>query len=530
MEVGYYINFQRTQKCFHENVGKENETYMDILGQYGFDNFTLLSALMDEKEIINTSVHEYAHFGLSNQSTYGMALYCLNKLIIPFDAKEDINKKKAANKFFMDCTLKVQEGVAVFIESIYFMLRDKVEYKQFIEELQRTNSTYYGYIRPLLFMLNLLEKEGDRNDMLCVTNAVFQVALMSMNAEIYKLDGIKFSTNKLIKKMISQKFFSKEYMPNKRFFNSIEACKNSKTCDELCEQLLACTEISDYSNSIEEAEDKLKCVKEFIVSIFSGSKYYELYNNKLADINIKESDTENLFLQQVPTTFNEEFIKKNMKRINSEIFKIKCKTIDYSMLFLLGNFQNITLELIKKMGVKDLPVIKEDKEIALFYELINKEICGCTLESNQINEILLDEDRKSVLLTSYKNFDYEKMCLLNHPDIESFIYIYCDRTYSNAKSYFDLWAKKNVYYKYMQYESMLVLLVKIDEKTIFMLPMTAIVAEEADEDIRKNRNNMMITDFDDEEYDSNVITDATRRDEIDTIINCLFFLNLEPKI
>ena len=30
---------------------------MDILGQYDFENYTLLSSLMDEKEIINTAVH-----------------------------------------------------------------------------------------------------------------------------------------------------------------------------------------------------------------------------------------------------------------------------------------------------------------------------------------------------------------------------------------------------------------------------------------------------------------------------------------
>ena len=36
----------------------------------------------------------------------------------------------------------------------------------------------------------------------------------------------------------------------------------------------------------------------------------------------------------------------------------------------------------------------------------------------------------------------------------------------------------------------------------------------------------MLTDAKDEEFDSHIITDSMRRDEIDTIINCLFFLNL----
>ena len=67
---------------------------VDILGQYNFENFTLLNALMSEDETINTAIHEYTHFGLSNQSVYGTILYCLNKLIIPCDNQMDINRKK----------------------------------------------------------------------------------------------------------------------------------------------------------------------------------------------------------------------------------------------------------------------------------------------------------------------------------------------------------------------------------------------------------------------------------------------------
>ena len=203
---------------------------MDILGQYDFENYTLLSALMDEKEIINTAVHEYTHFELSNQSTYGIVLYCLNRLIIPYDCKSDIDKQQAARKFFMDHTIKVQEGMAVFIECVYFMLRDKKEYIQFIEELRQNNSTYYDYVKPLRFILNIIEKEGEYNNILIVANAVFQVAIMSMNAPIYKFEGVNFTTNKFIKKMLSRKDFSKNYLPNKRFFAAINSCKEATSC------------------------------------------------------------------------------------------------------------------------------------------------------------------------------------------------------------------------------------------------------------------------------------------------------------
>ena len=73
---------------------------------------------------------------------------------------------------------------------------------------------------------------------------------------------------------------------------------------------------------------------------------------------------------------------------------------------------------------------------------------------------------------------------------------------------------------------MVVLLVKICDDTLFMLPMTPIVAEEAEKDIRTNHKNMhQITEVGDEELDTHIIKNDKIRDEIDTIINCLFFIN-----
>lgn len=74
---------------------------VEILGQYDFDNFTLLNALMSESECINTAIHEYTHFVLSNQSVYGTILYCLKKLSIPYDCKIDRDKQEAAMNFFL---------------------------------------------------------------------------------------------------------------------------------------------------------------------------------------------------------------------------------------------------------------------------------------------------------------------------------------------------------------------------------------------------------------------------------------------
>lgn len=504
---------------------------MDILGQYDFDDYTLLSALMGEKEIINTAVHEYTHYELSNQSVYGMVLYCLNKLIIPYDCRDDINKQKAVSRFFMEHTIKVQEGTAVFVECVYFMLRAKNEYVQFMEELRRNNPTYYRYVKPFQYILCILEKEEDDNNIRKAAGAVFQVALMAMNAPVYKLGGVNFATNKSMKKMLSGQDFSKNYIPNKRFFAAIDSCKTAASCAELYEGLLECAKTAGNVSSTAEMEERLNHIKAFVLSIFADSEYEKLYENKLSGINIKEISRSDLFLQQLPTAFNEDYIKNHMKKTDSGTLGTKCKTADYSTLFMLGNLRDNIFDLRRKMGAARSAEVKDERELVCFYELRKKDIYGCLLEHSQLHEILSDKDRKCLLLTSYKNYDYQRMCIPDYPDVEDFIYIYCDRTYKNASDYLDQWKNREVYYRYMQYESMIVLLVKINDHTIFLLPMTPIVADEADRDIRKNRKNMMmITDAADEEFDSHIITDSMRQDEIDTIINCLFFLDLEPNL
>lgn len=497
---------------------------VQILGEYGFENFTLLNALMNKEERINTAIHEYTHFILSNQSVFGSILYCLNKLIIPPKYIDDINKRKAAMDFFAKNSIKVQEGVAVFIEATYFMLINNDDYESFIDKLQTSNKQYYDYVKPLCFILEYMKNEN-YNNKLTVAHAVFQVALKSMNASIYDFDGKLFSTNKSIKKMISRKDFSKEYLPNKKFQTMIKSCKNTESYVELCNRLYLLAKV-DQDTSVEFYKSRIETIKKFVVDIFEGSPYIELYKNRLKKVNVKEKDLTAVFLQQIPTAFNEDYVQSNMKKIGYELLKQKCKTIDYSTLFLLGSFKTGVSDLLSKMGAVDIPEVKGNEEMLIFYSLRDKEIFSCLLEKKELQEILEQDNNRSVVLTSYKNYDYVNHSLPDYFAFKGNLYIYCDRTYSNTITYINRWADREVYYRYMVYKSMVVLLVKICDDTLFMLPMTPIVAEEAEKDIRTNHKNMhQITEVGDEELDTHIIKNDKIRDEIDTIINCLFFIN-----
>lgn len=502
---------------------------VQLLGQYDFDNFTLLNALMSEEERINTSVHEYTHFQLSNQSVYGTIQYCLKKLEVSITCINDANKLKSAMTFFAENSMKVQEGLAVFIEATYFILGSIEDYEKFIENLKENNERYYEFVKPLCFILEYM-KGVDYNDKLTIAHAVFQIALKSMNPCIYNYDGNSFAKSKSIKKLVSNRDFSKEYLPNKVFFSMIEECNKQETFEKFKHKLFALAH-DNIDGNVEFFQDRLIKIKKFILEIFEGSQGIDVYKNRLNQVEMHESDASSVFLQQIPTAFNEDYVQRNMKKIGFESLKEKCRSLEYSTLFLLGGLQKNILELFYKMGVVNFDIKDESREILFFYSLRDKEIFGCLLEKSELQEILNQSDNKYVLLASYKNYDYENNGVLGYSTTAENIYIYCDRTYSNALQYINLWDDREVFYRYMIYESMIVLLIKINENSLFLLPMTPIVAEEAEKDIRDNHKNMHpIIDVEDGVYDSHIIKDEKIRNEIDTIINCVFFINLPVPI
>jgi hypothetical protein len=393
-----------------------------------------------------------------------------------------------------------------------------------MENLKENNECYYRYIEPLYPILEYI-KHVDYNDKLTITHAVFQIALKSMNSCIYNYNGNIFAKSKTIKKLVSNQDFSKKYLPNKLFFSMLEECHKQETFEKFKQKLFDLAQ-DNIDGNVEFFQDRLIKIKKFILEIFEGSRSVDVYKNRLNQVEIHEADASSIFLQQIPTAFNQDYVQCNIKKIGYESLKEKCRSLEYSTLFLLGGLQKNSLELLDKMGVINPDIKDEDREILIFYSLREKEIFGCILEKSELQEILNQNDNKCVLLTSYKNYDYQNNEVLGYSIMAEKIYIYCDRTYSNALPYINNWDDRVVFYRYMVYESMIVLLIKINENSLFLLPMTPIVAEEAEKDIRDNHKYMHpITEVEDGEYDPHIIKDEKTRNEIDTIINCVFFIN-----
>lgn len=306
---------------------------------------------------------------------------------------------------------------------------------------------------------------------------------------------------------------------------------NSRTPKELLIMPLLGEDVLNLTFS--RNEERLHHIKDFIINFFGSSDNISIYKNRLSKINTVEANLNEMYFQQLPAVFNEEEVMACSRKAEiDELQKAVCE--EYSMIMLHGSLEESLLYIYEKMGVDtgfdyDKKYCSENELISHF-DLEKREILMVLGDVKRMDELLLSREKKSVIVTSYKNYDFSKNCINLHKNICDEIFIYCDRTYSNTRCYLDLWKNQNVYYRYMVYNNMTVLIVKIAEKRFFFLPMTSIAAVEADADIRESRMNMqMCCEEADEGYDPYIITGEDMRDRIDTVINCLLFITEKRK-
>lgn len=204
----------------------------------------------------------------------------------------------------------------------------------------------------------------------------------------------------------------------------------------------------------------------------------------------------------------------------------------YCILFMYGSLEDTFEWVMDKVGLTNEFAYDKDyfrnHESVMIFDLKEKDILMFLEESRQIQERILSHSRNATLVISYKYYDYDKDKIKNHSTGTDDVFIYCDRTYINATHILNKWNDRTLYYRYMTYKNMVVLIIRISDGRYFLLPMTLIVGKEADEDIRSNRNNMImaVKNEDDGGFDDFVLVDQEMLDKVDLIINCLFFMNL----
>ena len=373
---------------------------------------------------------------------------------------------------------------------------------------------------------------------------VFLLARHALNAKIYETDPDVWLCKKSMKRFISSAN-APEYLPDSRFKKVIKYLRNISinSCMDIRENIEEWLRNNGYKDrTLESATEEMNQIKTFLLSVFAGSKYIEFYREQLNGISRKEISAEELFLNQlpsIPVNYTDDLCKADLK----DFLDIAPKRL--AVLFLLGDLKIGIQMMFSKWGINEASLRRKNQqeyfptaeltnryhelEFVIGYDLGNKKVFSSMLEPKEVDSVITEIEHKgkdgACVLTSYKNYDYEKNCIKNHENIKGDIYIYCDRTYGNARSYLDLWKGKIVYYRRMEYENMIVLLILIAANRIFMLPMTWAVEQQALVEIMTQRTNMKPAEDDkDSTYDRYILKDKSCVERIDTIINSLFFI------
>ena len=519
------------------------------LGEYPFENFTLINPLVTKEDSQLVALHEYMHYMLSIQSVVGEMLYCLKKIskLAAFNNRGDYEKDYRFYSELMKHSKKTQEGMAVLFECFAILQLEGLNgYKKYVETLKLDNKLYYDYFKPLKFLADIIAEEKDDEAKFLTVRYIFLLAVHALNAKIYETNPDIWLCKKSMKKFES-KAVASEYLPDSRFKKAIKYLKNKNinSCVDIQESIEEWLRNNGYKDRpLESATEEMNKIKTFLISFFVGSSNIEFYREQLNGISSKEISAEELFLNQlpsIPVSYTDDLCKADLK-VFLDIAKKR-----FTVLFLLGNLKLGVEMMFSKWGINEASIRRKNQqeylqkadlenryheiEFVVGYDWSSKKVFSSMLEPKEVDSVITEIEHKgkngACVLTSYKNYDYEKNCIKNHENITGDIYIYCDRTYGNARPYLDSWKEKIVYYRRLEYRDMIVLLIWIAANRIFILPMTGAVEQQAFYEILTKRSNMKpAEDDEDSRYDKYILRDESCFERIDTIINSLFFIKV----
>ena len=525
---------------------------MDIyeFGEYSFENFTLINPLVVDDNTYLTPLHEHTHRVLSVQSIVGELLWSLRKMtkLAYINHEKDYDIMNLMTKTLVKYSLKTQEGTAVFVECIIILEQKGInDCKEYIENLRLFNRKYYNFFRPLKFIFDKVLKEKNSKLRLLTMRGMLVLAIDALNAEIYNTDIEVWREKKTLKKYFSYADNAKKFLPDTRFINSLNWImkKNTTCCKELI--FLIQERLNDNHFAARTKDSTLRELnntKNFLLSLFASSTNIQFYRRQLDSIYVKEEDANKLFLQQIPSTFNKNKIDRMDLKKEREDF-LRLINNNYSMIFLLGDLYLVRKVILSYCGLNSKSIndgilgnllpIKHDsmdkitKEFIVGYDLKKEKIISGILNKEDIEYILKEiqnySETKGILLVSFSDFDFCNNCIINHEEIDRTTYVYCDNTYEKIQIYFDMWSKKKIYCRFMQFGDMIVLLIRFAPKCIFILPMTSSVGNEAIGDIKQNWPNIIFAEKNETStYDDFILKNDDDIMVINIIINSLFFI------
>ncbi len=175
---------------------------------------------------------------------------------------------------------------------------------------------------------------------------------------------------------------------------------NVKSSEDIEKYILPLLSEKTVRLDIKKNRLRLNKIKKFILDFFAKSEYINAYKKELSSVNTVEVDMKDLYIQQLPSTFNQEELFKISRKATFKELENKVQK-QYCILFMYGSLENTFGWVMDKVGLtNEIPYDKDyfqNHESVMIFDLIEKDILIFLEESKQIQEIILSHSRKATL-------------------------------------------------------------------------------------------------------------------------------------
>ena len=502
-----------------------------IFGCYEFDAYRQINPLniADDPIEESTGIHEFMHFFISAESNYGMLLYSLGKIRRSNDCmffSNDTNERyKSITSYLLKSCINVQESFAVFYQWIYLRLKYNVEEaEKFIDELKCNNKEYYEYIKRLLFLIEQLKSATDE-EVARVGMAFLYLCIDCLNINIGELIDNNVRSAGQYNRLVSYNNNAEKLIPNVIFKKKLSDLKGRDlSSDKLADTIFSIVSTTTLNKSVDDAKKDFEKVKEFVLNLFPNKNDKLVIEGLLAEIKPQEKTLEEVLFSELPLkqTYN------NITPLTYSDAKKKIGNSKYmktTLLILNGIHFKGNSEKIKNLN-KNIDAIYREKSAVVMFDLLDRKIYGLKVDNKDMKEIISDVNLPVNIVVHYKDYDYENNKIISLGEHSRDVYVYCDRTFFNAKEYIDKFSNNKIKFSALKYHSLYVIIFRLNSNTCFFIPVLANVFPLALESI-KNNYPRFDNKINEEQIDGEVIRDAIEKREIDIMVSNLYFINID---
>lgn len=486
----------------------------DIYAVYEYSGIGILNPLLiNEENIYHTALHELIHKQLTENTPYGDLVGYVKRI------SEVVKEYKHSATVLEDHMIKVQETVAYLIEHIFIKKQsNEHDFKVILNKMKKENRQYYNMIKKVDYILQI---DINENNFVDIINLIKFMGMISLSFYFPKI-----KMNQIVKVHKLTTYLKLHNInPNEKFEKVNKFVKEKIQEDPNIGNVIGeltvefAPEINGFEEDFREVlleHDKTLKVLEAYPHIFENLTNISFQNKKTGFINVPKDEVSELDYLQIGK------VKENVYPIESiEISEFKhIISEELGSLYIYGSYMKDNIDSDDLYYALEFKCISHQKTYR-----ISLDIQRALLEEF-INLIHIE----NAIILSPLAYDYKNEMLIGlNSSPNRYIYIYFDIPYAYTRLLLKdmLKGKASNPGFYMEYPNFYVLVIQVQERYVFLIPLIALSTHTLEQDLEKNLFKIHFQDTD-KAFDEGRLNNETIN-MIDTIVNSIMELPLLNK-